>query len=227
MAEAPRLKIRRSFPRPTQAERAPFADAATGPVVDAQGRRGALPHWITPVSSQTRFVGAALTVRTRAADNLAPYAALKFAQPGDVLIVAAGGAEDASLMGDILVGMAGNAGVTGIVTDGLVRDRAGIEATGVPCFARGLTPNSPQKDGPGEIGRPVAIGDVVIEPGDLVIGDDDGVVIVPRETLASVAGALAAVREKETAMEALVAGGASAPAWLETVLTHDDVEFLD
>lgn len=227
MAEAPRLKIRRSFPRPTSAECAPFADAPTGPIADAQGRRGALPHWITPVSSKTRFFGAALTVRTRAADNLAPYVALKYAKPGDVLVVASGGAEDASLMGDILVGMAGNAGVKGVVTDGLVRDRAGIDATGVACFSRGLTPNSPQKDGPGEIGCAVAIGDVVIEPGDLIVGDEDGVVVVARNKIAEVAEALAAVREKEAQMEAIVAGGASAPAWIETVLSHDDVVFLD
>lgn len=227
MAEAPRLKIRRSFPRPTSAECAPFADAPTGPIADAQGRRGALPHWIKPVTSKARFIGAALTVRTRAADNLAPYVALKFAEPGDVLVVASGGAEDASLMGDILVGMAGNAGVKGVVTDGLVRDRGGIEATGVPCFSRGLTPNSPQKDGPGEIGCAVAIGDVVVEPGDLVVGGEDGVVVVARNEIAAVAKALSAVKEKEAKMEAIVASGASAPAWLETALTQDDVVFLD
>ena len=109
-------------------------------MVDAQGRRGALPHWIRPLSRQTRFVGAALTVRTRPVDNLAPYAALKFAKPGDVLVVAVDGSTSTSVIGDILLGMAKNAGIVAGVTDSVVRDIEGINQVGIPMFAQGLCP---------------------------------------------------------------------------------------
>ena len=91
-------------------------------------------------------------------DNLAPYAALKFARPGDVLVVAVDGDTTTSIIGDILLGMAKNAGIVAAVTDGLVRDIEGINQVGIPLFAQGLTPNSPFKDGPGEIGGTISLG---------------------------------------------------------------------
>jgi len=102
MADPAQLKIRRDFPRPSAEEIALFATAPTGWVVDAQGRRGALPHWIRPLTKNARFVGTALTVRTRPIDNLAPYAALKFARPGDVLVVAVDGSDTASVVGELM-----------------------------------------------------------------------------------------------------------------------------
>ena len=227
MAEPSQLKIRRDFPRPTAAERAAYETAPTGWIVDAQGRRGALPHWIRPLSTATRFVGTALTVRTRPIDNLAPYAALKFAKPGDVLIVAVDGSDTASVLGDILLGMARNAGIVAAVTDGVVRDIGGINEVGLPTFARGLSPNSPMKDGPGEIGFAVTLGGVVINPGDLVVGDIDGVVVVAREEVGAIGAELAAIAEKERKMEAAVAAGAKYPAWLDDILASTRVRFVD
>jgi 4-hydroxy-4-methyl-2-oxoglutarate aldolase len=227
MAEPSQLKIRRDFPRPTAAERAAYEAAPTGWIVDAQGRRGALPHWIRPLSAATRFVGTALTVRTRPIDNLAPYAALKFAKPGDVLIVAVDGSDTASVLGDILLGMARNAGIVAAVTDGVVRDIRGINEVGIPTFARGLSPNSPMKDGPGEIGFAVTLGGVVINPGDLVVGDIDGVVVVAREEVGAIGAELAAIAEKERKMEATVAAGAKYPAWLDDVLASPRISYAD
>ncbi|MCG8355582.1 MAG: 4-hydroxy-4-methyl-2-oxoglutarate aldolase, partial [Kiloniellales bacterium] len=106
MAEAAKLTIRKDFPRPTEAALEPFRDAPTGWVADAQGRRGAICHRIRPLTKTARFVGTALTVQSRPADNLAPYAALKFARPGDVLMVATDDCETAAVMGDVLLGMA-------------------------------------------------------------------------------------------------------------------------
>ena len=110
----------------------------------------------------------------------APYAALKFAQPGDVLVVAVDGNSAASVIGDVLLGMARNAGIVAAVTDGMVRDIAGIDEVGIPVFAQGLSPNSPFKDGPGEIGGAITLGGTTVRAGDLVVGDIDGVVVVPR-----------------------------------------------
>jgi len=227
MAEPAQLVIRRDFRRPGADEIAPFRNAPTGWVVDAQGRRGALPHWIKPLTRETRFVGTALTVRTRPVDNLAPYAALKFAKPGDVLIVAIEGSTTTSIIGDILLGMAKNAGIVGCVTDGLARDIDGINQVGIPMFAQGLSPNSPFKDGPGEIGGTVSLGDVVIAAGDLLIGDIDGVVVVPRANVRAVGDELKGIADKEAKMEATVKTGAGYPAWLDDVLKSDRIRYID
>ena len=227
MADPAQLRIRRAFPRPSKDDLAAFASASTGWIVDAQGRRGALPHWVRPLTRAKRFVGTALTVRTRPVDNLAPYAALKFAQPGDVLVVAVDGSDTAAVLGDVLLGMAKNAGIIAAVTDGLVRDIEGIDEVGIPTFAKALTPNSPFKDGPGEVGFPVIIGGVVVGPGDLVVGDIDGVVVVPRANVPAVAAELQAIAAKEQKMEAAVAGGAKYPDWLDAVLGSPRVRFED
>lgn len=222
-----KLKITRSFERPSPELIAAFATAPTGPVVDAMGRRGALDEKIRPLTTRTQFCGGALTVWTIPRDNLAPYAALKFARPGDVLVVATGGADEVSVLGDIAIGMARNAGIIAIVTDGLVRDLDGIERVGIPVFARGLSPNSPFKNGPGEIGGTIAIGQRTVSAGDIVIGDRDGVVVIPRSAAESVRSNLEAVKAKERAMEAHVASGASRPDWLDDVLAGPGIEFVD
>lgn len=227
MAEPAKLTIRRDFPRPSAAEIKAFEHAPTGWVVDAQGRRGALPHWIRPLSQKTRFIGTALTVRTRPIDNLAPYAALKFAKPGDVLVVAVDGSDTVSVLGDILLGMAKNAGIVSAVTDGVVRDLAGINQVGIPTFARALSPNSPFKDGPGEVGLPITLGGVGISAGDILVGDVDGVVVVPRGDAGRVAAELKAIADKEATMEAAVAAGAKYPAWLDDVLKSPAIRFVD
>jgi 4-hydroxy-4-methyl-2-oxoglutarate aldolase len=223
---APVLTVRRDFERPDPALLAAFRDASTGWIVDANGRRGALDYRIRPVSKAVRFAGTALTVRNRARDNLAPYAAIAFAKPGDVLIVA-DGYREASMAGDVLLGMARNAGVVALVTDGLVRDIDGLNAVGIPVFAYGLTPNSPHKDGPGEIGLPVTLGGVIVNPGDIVVGDQDGVVIVAREAAAGVAAGLKEVAAKEATMDQWVREGKTAPPWLAAILAGAGVHYLD
>jgi 4-hydroxy-4-methyl-2-oxoglutarate aldolase len=227
MAEPVPLTIRRDWARPDAKMLAAFKAAPTGFVVDAIGRAGALDHRIRPVWKGPHFVGSALPVWTTARDNLAPYAAISFAKPGDVMLIATGAYEGAAVIGDVVVGMMRNAGIVAAVTDGLVRDVQGIAEVGIPVYARGLTPNSPFKHGPGTIGLPIAIGGQAVEPGDLVVGDGDGVVIVPRWRLAEAAAELAAIREKESGMDALVRSGATAPSWLAARLTGDGVRYVD
>ncbi|MCC7280896.1 MAG: 4-hydroxy-4-methyl-2-oxoglutarate aldolase [Acetobacteraceae bacterium] len=227
MADAPTLSIRRDWPRPDAATLAAFAAVPTGWVVDAQGRRGALHHAIHALTRATRIVGHALPVWSRARDNLAPYAALSVARPGDVLMVATDAHEASSVVGDIMLGMARNAGVTGFVTDGLARDLPGLDAVGIPVFARGISPNSPMKDGPGTVGLPIVLGGVAIAAGDLVVADGDGVVVVPLAAAAAVLAGLAEVRAKEAAMDDAVRAGAAEPGWLAERLARPDVRFLD
>ena len=226
-ANPPVLTVRRNFPRPAEALVARFRDAPSGWVVDANGRRGALDYRIRPITRAMRFAGVALTVHSRARDNLAPYAAIVHAKPGDVLVVAADAYEEASVAGDILLGMAKNKGVIALVTDGMVRDVDGLNAVGIPVFARGLTPNSPYKDGPGTIGLPVALGGVAVDAGDLIVGDQDGLVVVARAALEAVAAALDEVKGKEAKMDELVRKGATIPPWMEQTLAEKGVRYLD
>ncbi|HUE46876.1 MAG TPA: RraA family protein [Aestuariivirgaceae bacterium] len=226
MADAPMLRVR-SFKRPDPGLIERFRGVPTGFLVDALGRSGALDYRIGPIWNSSSFVGSALTVQTSARDNLAPYAALKWAKPGDVLIVETGDFDRAAVMGDIIIAMARNCGIVAVVTDGLVRDVEGIEAVGLPVYARGLTPNSPFKNGPGAIGFPVTVGGVVIEPGDLVLGDRNGVVVAPRARLEQALGALEAVIAKEADMDRAVQDGLKLPGWLDQALADKGVEFVD
>lgn len=221
------LTIRRNFPRPSAALVEAFRTAPTGWVVDANGRRGALDYRIRPITNANRFVGTALTVWSRARDNLAPYAAIEFAKKGDVLIVTTDSYTEASVLGDVMIGMAKNKGIIACVTDGMVRDVAGLNAVGIPVFARGLTPNSPHKDGPGEIGTSINIGGVAVASGDLLVGDENGVVVVAQAQLAAVAAGLKVVADKEAAMDASVQRGDTAHKWLAPILAGDGVTYLD
>lgn len=227
MAEPAALAIRRDWPRSDPAVIEAFRGVPTGFVVDALGRSGALDYRIRPVWDGPAFVGAALPVWTTARDNLAPYAAIRFAKPGDVMMIATDEFATAAVIGDVIIGMMKNAGIVAAVTDGLVRDVQGIVEVGIPVFARGLTPNSPFKHGPGTIGLPVTLGGLVIEPGDVVIGDRDGVVVVPRWRVAEALDALDEVRAKESGMDQMVKSGAREPAWLEARLAGEGIRFLD
>ena len=225
MANAPALTVRRNFARPPDDLVKRLSESPTGWVVDANGRRGALDHRVRPLTRATRFCGVALTVHSRARDNLAAYAAIQHAKPGDVIVVAADAYQEASVVGDILLGMAKNQGVCALVTDGMVRDIDGLNAVGIPVFARGLSPNSPYKDGPGTIGLAIALGGVTVNAGDVITGDQDGVVVVAREALESVLAALTDVKAKEARMEALVAKGATLPPGMEELIAEKGVRY--
>ncbi|MBL8670274.1 MAG: RraA family protein [Alphaproteobacteria bacterium] len=228
MAAAPAaLTIRSNFPRPTAAQLAGFRGMPTGWVVDAQGREGALSHEIRCVTKASAFVGTALTVHTRSRDNLAPWAALDLAKPGDVLVVATDAYLYASTIGDLMAGMAKNCGVVAIVTDGLVRDVPGLDEVGLPVFARGVSPNSPFKDGPGAIGLTVSLAGMTVDSGDILVGDGDGVVVVKRAEADAVLAALQEVKAKEAKMEKAVKAGAKRPDWLDKALADKGVRLVD
>jgi regulator of RNase E activity RraA len=221
------LTIRRNFERSAPELMQRFRSVPTGNVCDSQGRIGALDHRIKPVSAATEFCGTALTVDAGPRDNLAAWAALEAARPGDVILIRTGDFCGSSVVGDIYVGMARNAGVVAIVTDGAVRDIPGIDAVGIPVFARGVSPNSPWKNGPGRVGLPIAIGGVAVDAGDIVVGDRDGVVIVPRRSAAAAAAELASVMAKEAQMEQGVKAGLVVPAWLEDARRTKGVAYLE
>ena len=221
------LTIRRSFPRAARELVKKFSNLPTGNVCDAQGRIGAIDYRIKPVSEASQFCGTVLTVDSGPRDNLAAWAALDVAKPGDIILIATGAHLESSVVGDLYVGMARNAGVAGIVTDGVVRDLPGINAIGIPVFARGICPNSPWKNGPGSVGLPIVIGGIAVDAGDIVVGDQDGVVIVAQHRAAAAAEGLKAVLDKEKTMEAAVKAGITVPAWLKEAYEAKGVVYLD
>ncbi|MFG1419888.1 RraA family protein [Xanthobacter sp. V0B-10] len=126
------------------------------------------------------FAGPAFTVRVRPGDNLFLHKALDTALPGDVIVCDAGGALENAILGEMMGRYAASRGIAAIIIDGAIRDRAGLASLPIPVFARGVTPNGPWKSGPGEIGYPVSAGGLSVASGDLVIGDADGVLVLPR-----------------------------------------------
>jgi 4-hydroxy-4-methyl-2-oxoglutarate aldolase len=183
-----------------------FRGAPTSFVVDAMSGTGALDWRIKPLVGRS-LVGVALTCDCGPVDNLAFMAALAECRPGDVLVAATGGYVGAAVTGDLLIGVARNRGAAGFVTDGLVRDLDDLETIGLPVFAMGITPNSPQRRGPGTVGLPVVCGGVTIASGDVVVGDRDGVVVVPRARIAETLDSLEHVKAIEAATLERVRGG--------------------
>jgi RraA family protein len=135
---------------------------------------------LRPFHKSGQLVGVAFTVKTRPGDNLAIHKALELVGPGDVIVVDGGGDESRALVGEIMKTIAEYRGAAGYVIDGAIRDAAAIAASDFPFFARAAIHRGPYKSGPGEINVPVAIGGTVIAPGDIVVGDDDGVVSFPQ-----------------------------------------------
>jgi 4-hydroxy-4-methyl-2-oxoglutarate aldolase len=222
--DPPLLTIRRDFPRPSAQDVAAFAGVPTGYAVDAMNGRGALDYRIKPLAPATAvMVGVAVTCDCGPADNLALFGALAVARPGDILVAATDGFTATAVTGDLLMGMAKNRGIKGLVTDGLVRDIVGILGVGLPVYCAGVTPNSPVRNGPGTVGLPVVLGGVAVESGDIVIGDGDGIVIVPRARIPAVLERLASVRTAEAALEAKVKAGLEVPDFVQAILNSDRV----
>jgi regulator of RNase E activity RraA len=217
----------------TKIERVPkhlaeqFAKYPTGNIVDAMGRVGAMDPGIKPVGRGMKFAGSALTVRIRACDNLVIYKAMELGQPGDVLVIATSNFQGAATWGDLTSMIAKAKGIVGIITDGMVRDVDGICQVGLPVFARGATPNSPFKDGQGEVNFTVSCGGMTVRPGDILVGDGDGVVVIPREDWDEVLKGVAKVAEKESQTVANIQAGKLIPDWVAKTLAERGCTFVD
>jgi 4-hydroxy-4-methyl-2-oxoglutarate aldolase len=184
-----------------------LAAAPTTMISDALGRWGNMDPSIRPVSPGMQCCGAAFPVRCWPADNLTIHRAVELCEPGAVLVIDGGTGRDTALIGDILVYAARLRGIAGIVLQGLVRDFAAIAAQGLPVFAQGATARGPVKETLGAIEVPIQCGGVLVRPGDVVAGDDDGVVIVPHEEAAQVVERVRAIHHKEEKVKKALAAG--------------------
>jgi regulator of RNase E activity RraA len=176
---------------------------------------------LRPVNRSSIYVcGNALTVRVRSGDNLLIHKALELIEPGDILIVDGEGDTSRALVGEIMMTSAMTRGAVGFVMDGAIRDVEAFEEHRFPCWSRGISLRGPYKDGPGSINVPVMVGGMQVNPGDIVVGDADGLIAIPRDLAAQVADlGLAKVRHEKQMIEAIKAGSYSS-AWVDALLKN-------
>lgn len=219
MSLQPSADIRRDITRPDAQLVAKAAQFQPAIFADVAGRRGAMHARIQPVSPDMKLCGPAFTVDVRPGDNLMIHAAIALAKPGDVLVIDGKADQTSALMGAIMTNACKVLELGGIVMDGAMRDAVELRELGFPVFSAGFNPNGPTKNVPGRINHPISCGGVTVHPGDLVVGDADGVVVVERER---VEGLLGAAAKKVAAEEARIAGirrkEALRPDWLDDAL---------
>ena len=187
-------------------------------LADVAGRRGTLHGRVKPLSPQMKVAGPAITVEVRPGDNLAIHAALAIAQPGDVLVVDGKGDISCALLGEIMATQAEASGIAGIIIDGAVRDADALAQGSYPVFAAGLNPSGPTKSSPGRVNHPVSVAGASIEPGDLVVGDADGVVVIAKQDVERIIALAAKKLDAETRRIAGIKQGDLRPGWLEGAL---------
>ena len=170
---------------------------STATIHEALGKYGNLPSAIKPISSNMKVCGPAYTVKTMPRDNILLHRAYAYAKPGDVIIANCSGFYEAGYWGDLMSLGAKTKGINGLVIDGCVRDADDIETMGFPVFSRGLCILGTSNHGDGFLNEPIVIGDVLINPGDIIIGDRDGVVVVPQNRITEAIEKSAAREAKE------------------------------
>ena len=208
--------IRRDFTRVSAdvVKRASSFQAAI--LADVAGRRGTLSGRIAPVSPEMKCAGPAFTIEVRPGDNLMIHAAMTLAKPGDILVIDGKGDRTCALMGAIMINACKQLKLGGVVIDAAIRDSLELRELGFPVFAVGANPNGPTKFVPGRMNWPVSCGGIAVAPGDLVVGDADGVVVVEREKAASLLDAAQKKVDDETARIAAIKQGKDLrPKWLE------------
>ncbi len=210
--------VRREFERVSPAVVAEAAKYQAAILADVAGRRGTLDR-VAPLLPSMRLAGPAFTVEVRAGDNLMIHAAMAMAKPGDVLVIDGKGDTSCALMGALMINGCKVMQLGGLVIDGAIRDTDELRELGFPVFAAGANPNGPTKFIPGRINWPVSAGGITVNPGDLVVGDADGVVVVEREKAASLLPLAAKkVADEAKRLDEILSKRALKPGWLDGAL---------
>jgi regulator of RNase E activity RraA len=216
----PGFRIRTSIDRPDPDVVAGFREFETPAASDLMNRLYTMRSEIrTLTDPELRLAGPACTVKVFPGDNLMVHKALDVAQPGDVIVIDAGSSPMNAVLGDLISTKARHRGVAGFIVDGLIRDLPAILALGdFPVFARGVTPIGPLHRGPGEINHPICCGGIVVNPGDIVMGDLNGIVVVPRQIAEDLLASLQAKAAGEADYTDAVARGEFSNAWVDRLL---------
>ena len=213
---SPLSDIQRDFARVSPEIVKKASAFAASILADVAGRRGTLDGRITAVSPALKLAGPAFTVEVRPGDNLMIHAAMTMAKPGDVLVVDGKADRTCALMGSIMINACKKLGLAGVILDAAVRDLEELRELGFPVYSVGTNPNGPTKFVPGRINWPISCGGLAIRPGDLVVGDADGVVVIEREKAESLLDLAAKkVADEKARIADIVAGRNLRPKWLE------------
>jgi len=197
---------------------AEFARMVTPHLSDSMERLYAGGPQLRPMYKGPTLAGPAFTVKTAPGDNLLVHKALDTARPGDVIVVDAGGFADHAIIGELMAARAKQRGIAGLVIWGAIRDSAELGAGSYPVFACAVTHRGPYKNGPGEINVPVTMGGMPVSPGDIIVGDADGLIAVPQEMAEKVLASAKAILEKETAAMRQIQAGTVDRSWVDKAL---------
>lgn len=222
------FRIRRKIERPAMDSIVGLSRFKIPEISDCMNRLYTINRAIVCLTNLSApLFGPACTVRVYPGDNLMVHKALDIAQPGDVVIVDANGSDGTAVLGDSISTKAKHRGIAGFVVDGFVRDIIGIRATNLPVFARGVTAIGPLHRGPGEINFPIQCGGVVVHPGDVVLGDENGIVVVPVPAVHTLIQRLSNKTAHEAEYKAAVARGEFSNMWVDRILDASGCEQLD
>lgn len=197
-----------------------FRELPVANVSDCMWRMTAGGSNLRPYHAKGVLAGPALTVKTRPGDNLMIHKALHIAKPGDVIVVDAGGDVTNALIGELMVATAIRNGIAGFVMNGAIRDVDAIGAGTFPVYAAGVTHRGPYKDGPGEINVPISLNGMVVEPGDLILGDADGLLCVPFGDVHTILEAARRKQEAESVTIREIENGALDIKWIDATLAR-------
>ena len=221
-------RIRRNFERPAKELVEAFRGIPVANIDDNCGRIAAVDASIYPLNPKARLLGTAFTVNAPAGDNLLFHKALDMAQPGDVIVLANKGSMSRALCGEIMSSYAKSRGLAGIIIDGCVRDSYTLRQMDFPVYAKGVTPNGPYKNGPGEMNFPVSFAGIIINPGDIIVGDSDGLIAIRPEHAKELAKIAKAYHEgEEKQMEGILQRGEWPRSWVDAKLEEVGFEFVD
>ncbi|UOQ86971.1 RraA family protein [Gracilibacillus salinarum] len=218
-----RILTRESKVSPAMVQK--FENVVTPHVSDNMNRMFSGGSGLSAYYQKGKLLGAALTIKTRPGDNLMVHKAIDLAEHGDVLVVDAGGDTTNAIVGEIMLELSKKKGISGFVINGAIRDSAAFRNGDFPVYAKGVTHRGPYKDGPGEINVPVSIDGMVIHPGDLILGDEDGVVAIPQALTADILDQVKSQEKKEWETFQAIENGSVDRSWIDATLKNKGCEW--
>ena len=219
-------KIITDFKRPEKALVEQFRDIPVANIDDCMNRIAAVCPQIRPLN-HSKLLGTAFTIKVPEGDNLMFHKAMDMAKPGDVIMIDAGGDINRAIFGGLMAAYCKVRNLAGIVVDGSVRDVEELsQIEDFPIYARGITPNGPYKNGPGEINAPICIGGIVVFPGDIVVGDQDGVIVIRPEDAAQIAQAAREILQKEVGITEGISRGEYVRHWVDEKIASLGCEYI-
>ena len=226
MSGGPGFRVRAEFERPSREVIDDLATHPTADISDTLNRMFTMSSDLQRMVGEGPLAGPAVTVKVFPGDNLMLHKSLDVVQEGDVIVVDTSGSHRNAVIGDMVAHKAKHRGAAGCVIDGMVRDLDGMRESGLKIFAKGVTAFGPLHRGPGEVNYPIVCGGIVVNPGDIIIGDDDGVVVVPRTHAEQTADSLSAQSERLSEYIENVKQGVFSTEWVDQQLNNSgcDIE---